>query len=97
MPRACVPSSVPSSSATLRNRLSLSGWGFITLSPVQAHFPNSHRSIIHTPISVTPPVTFTCVPVGEGSRLAIDRDGDGYADWDEKTAGTNPADAASHP
>jgi hypothetical protein len=44
-----------------------------------------------------PPVTFTCVPVGEGSRLAIDRDGDGYADWDEKTAGTNPADPVSHP
>jgi hypothetical protein len=47
--------------------------------------------------AVLPPVTFTCVPVGEGSRLAIDRDGDGYADWDEKTAGTNPADSASHP
>jgi DNA-binding beta-propeller fold protein YncE len=44
-----------------------------------------------------PPVTFTCVPVGEGSRLALDRDADGYADWDEKTAGTNPADPASHP
>jgi DNA-binding beta-propeller fold protein YncE len=44
-----------------------------------------------------PPVTFTCVPVGEGTRIAIDRDGDGYADWDEKTGGTDPADPASHP
>ncbi|HEX5059946.1 MAG TPA: hypothetical protein VFV99_11335 [Kofleriaceae bacterium] len=44
-----------------------------------------------------PSVTFTCVPVGEGSRIAIDRDGDGYADWDEKTAGTDDADPNSHP
>jgi hypothetical protein len=44
-----------------------------------------------------PPVTFTCVPAGEGTRIAIDRDGDGYADWDEKTGGTDAADPTSHP
>ena len=44
-----------------------------------------------------PPVTFTCVPVGSGSRIAIDRDGDGFADYDELAAHTNPRDASSHP
>jgi DNA-binding beta-propeller fold protein YncE len=46
---------------------------------------------------ILPAVTYTCVPVGEGSRIAIDRDGDGYADFDEIIAHTNPADANSHP
>jgi cytochrome c peroxidase len=44
-----------------------------------------------------PPVTFTCVPPGSGSRIAIDRDGDGYADLDELALGKNPADPNSHP
>jgi hypothetical protein len=47
--------------------------------------------------STLPAVTFTCVPLGEGQRIAIDRDGDGYADWDEVTSSTNPADPSSHP
>jgi hypothetical protein len=37
------------------------------------------------------------VPVGSGSRIAIDRDGDGYADWDEIIRFKNPADPNSHP
>jgi DNA-binding beta-propeller fold protein YncE len=44
-----------------------------------------------------PAVTFTCVPVGEGQRIAIDRDDDGFADLDEVFAGKNPADPHSHP
>jgi DNA-binding beta-propeller fold protein YncE len=44
-----------------------------------------------------PPVTFTCVPLGSGSRIAIDRDGDGYADFDELKVGKNPNDPNSHP
>ncbi len=44
-----------------------------------------------------PPVTFTCVPNGSGARLAIDHDGDGYADWDEVVGSTNPDDPSSHP
>ncbi len=44
-----------------------------------------------------PSLTFTCVPPGEGVRVALDRDGDGFADDDERAAHTNPADPASHP
>jgi hypothetical protein len=43
------------------------------------------------------PITFTCVPPGEGFRVGIDRDSDGYADDDELLAGTNPADPNSYP
>jgi DNA-binding beta-propeller fold protein YncE len=42
-------------------------------------------------------LTFTCVPPGEGVRVALDRDGDGYADADELLARTNPSDPTSHP
>jgi DNA-binding beta-propeller fold protein YncE len=48
-------------------------------------------------IGLLPAVTFTCVPVGEGQRIAIDRDDDGFADLDEVFAGKNPADPNSHP
>ena len=43
------------------------------------------------------PVTFTCVPPGDGRRSAIDRDGDGYLDGDELDAGSDPANARSLP
>jgi DNA-binding beta-propeller fold protein YncE len=42
-------------------------------------------------------LTFTCVPVGSGFRIGIDRDADGIADGDELAFGTDPADPASHP
>ena len=42
-------------------------------------------------------LTYTCVPPGNGPRLALDRDEDGFYNRDELVAGTNPADAASHP
>jgi len=38
------------------------------------------------------PLTYTCVPPGEGMRLGLDRDGDGIYDRDELDAGTDPAD-----
>ncbi|HEY1586793.1 MAG TPA: hypothetical protein VGH63_13955, partial [Polyangia bacterium] len=44
-----------------------------------------------------PSLTFTCVPPGQGVRMALDRDGDGFADADEVLHGTNPADPHSHP
>jgi hypothetical protein len=42
-------------------------------------------------------LTFTCVPPGSGARIALDRDGDGAGDEDERIAGTDPADSASTP
>ena len=43
------------------------------------------------------PVTYTCVPPGSGTRLGVDRDGDGAWDGDERRAHTDPADPASRP
>jgi len=42
-------------------------------------------------------VTFTCVPPGSGIRIAIDQDGDLFADSDERDTGTDPANPASTP
>ncbi|MFN7552814.1 MAG: thrombospondin type 3 repeat-containing protein [Pseudomonadota bacterium] len=41
-------------------------------------------------------VTYTLLPNGTGRR-AIDRDGDGVLDGDERGAGTNPDDPSSYP
>lgn len=41
------------------------------------------------------PLTLTCAAPGDGYRLAIDRDGDGTLDGDERERGTNPADPRS--
>jgi hypothetical protein len=43
------------------------------------------------------PITYTCTPPGSGERLAVDRDGDGFWDGDERDAGSDPADPASTP
>jgi YVTN family beta-propeller protein len=43
------------------------------------------------------PVTYTCVPLGSGERIGVDRDGDGSWDGDERAAGTDPADPLSAP
>jgi len=42
------------------------------------------------------PLTYTCVPPGNGDRIALDRDLDGIFDGDELVDGTDPADPASH-
>ena len=41
--------------------------------------------------------TYTCVPPGSGTRLGIDRDGDGFRDRTERDAGTDPADPLDFP
>jgi YVTN family beta-propeller protein len=43
------------------------------------------------------PVTYTCVPPGSGTRIGVDRDGDGSWDGDERDAHTDPADPTSTP
>jgi hypothetical protein len=42
-------------------------------------------------------VTYTCVPSGSGERIAVDRDGDGFWDGDERDAHSDPADPTSTP
>ncbi len=42
-------------------------------------------------------LTYTCVPVGSGRRIGVDRDEDGFFDGDEIDRGTNPADASDFP
>jgi hypothetical protein len=42
-------------------------------------------------------LTYTCVPLGSGRRIGIDRDLDGALDGDERAAGSDPADPTSKP
>ncbi|HEY4015207.1 MAG TPA: hypothetical protein VGM06_17810 [Polyangiaceae bacterium] len=43
------------------------------------------------------PLTFMAVPPGEGWRVGVDRDGDGFVDGDELALGTDPGGPGSHP
>jgi DNA-binding beta-propeller fold protein YncE len=43
------------------------------------------------------PLTFTCVPPGDGLRSALDRDLDSFWNGDERAAGSDPANPASRP
>jgi hypothetical protein len=43
------------------------------------------------------PITFTCVPPGDGFRSALDRDLDGILDGDEQLVGSHSADPRSVP
>lgn len=42
-------------------------------------------------------LTYTAVPVGDGMRIGLDRDGDGFRDSDEIDAGSDPADPLDMP
>lgn len=48
-------------------------------------------------LSASNSATFLCVPPGDGVRVALDRDMDGYFDAVELTEGSDPADAGSTP
>jgi YVTN family beta-propeller protein len=48
-------------------------------------------------LALSQPVTYTCAPRGSGTRIGVDRDGDGAWDGDERDAHTDPANAASKP
>jgi DNA-binding beta-propeller fold protein YncE len=43
------------------------------------------------------PLTFMAVPPGEGWRVGVDRDGDGYVDGDELAFGSDGSNHSSHP
>lgn len=40
---------------------------------------------------------YTCTPPGSGTRMGVDRDGDGFFDRTEQDVGTDPADPNSYP
>ncbi len=42
-------------------------------------------------------LTYTCVPPGNGTRIGVDRDEDGFFDRTELDAGSDPADPSSIP
>jgi hypothetical protein len=48
-------------------------------------------------VTATTPITYTCVPPGNGDRAGVDRDEDGFFDRDELDAGSDPTDPQSFP
>jgi hypothetical protein len=60
-------------------------------------FPISSAALRARAANAGQEVTFTCVPPGSGSRIALDQDEDGAADGDERDAATDPANAGSTP
>jgi DNA-binding beta-propeller fold protein YncE len=48
-------------------------------------------------VALLGPLTFMAVPPGEGWRVGVDRDGDGFVDGDEIALGTSPTNPSSHP
>ena len=56
-----------------------------------------HDQFIDDAVAGTTFYTFTGVPAGQGTRMALDRDEDGYYDLTEIDLSTDPADPASAP
>jgi hypothetical protein len=59
--------------------------------------PISEGALRHVATQLGHPVTYTCVPLGSGERIGVDRDGDGFWDGDERDAHSDPADSTSTP
>jgi YVTN family beta-propeller protein len=57
----------------------------------------SHGELYDAAVAGTAILTFTAVPLGQGLRMGIDRDEDGYYDRTELDAGSDPADPESQP
>jgi hypothetical protein len=67
------------------------------LSDLSSESPLSDAALRAQALGNKADLTYTCVPPGNGGRLALDRDQDGYYNRDELAAGTDPANPASHP
>lgn len=59
--------------------------------------PISDSDLRQTALKSGGDLTYTCLPPGNGQRMALDRDEDGFYNRDELLANTDPADANSHP
>jgi len=59
--------------------------------------PLSLNALLNLGLSEGEGTTFTCAPPGSGTRMGVDRDGDGFYDRDEIDAGSDPADPLSLP
>jgi len=59
--------------------------------------PISDADLRLTALKSNGDLTYTCLPPGNGQRVALDRDEDGFYNRDELLANTDPADANSHP
>ena len=55
-----------------------------------AAIPLTYDALLNRYFHSGEPVTFTCVPPGDGVRSALDRDLDGFLDGDELAAGSDP-------
>jgi YVTN family beta-propeller protein len=78
-----------------RGFLYLGGNTFV--SDRQSELPLSDAALRALATNSGQEVTYTCTPPGSGLRIGIDQDGDGFADGDERDAGSDPVDAASIP
>ncbi|SEU28137.1 hypothetical protein [Stigmatella erecta] len=63
----------------------------------QAHLPVSDLVLRQLVATGSGALTYTCVPLGAGQRIGLDRDLDGHLDGDERAAGSNPANPLSCP
>jgi YVTN family beta-propeller protein len=57
----------------------------------------SHAELYDAAVAGTAVLTFTAVSLGQGPRMGVDRDEDGYYDRTELDAGSDPADPESQP
>jgi YVTN family beta-propeller protein len=63
----------------------------------RARPPISDAAVQRVATQLGHPVTYTCAPPGSGQRIAVDRDGDGFWDGDERDAHSDPSDPTSTP
>ncbi len=78
-----------------RGALYIGGGLFITDEVADGNVPKA--AILTSADTIGQEATFTAVPPGDGARIGIDRDGDGFRNGDEIDGGGDPADELSLP